>query len=61
MTEEKKPGLYEMIERAIQEKECMLCTVLEGGSQGEKMLFCGNEKVWSSATSGLLSSMEDEL
>ena len=43
MTEEKKPGLYEMIERAIQEKECMLCTVLEGGTQGEKMLFCGNE------------------
>lgn len=61
MTGEKKPGLYEMIDRGIQEKECMLCTVLEGGSQGEKMLFCGNERVWSSAPSGLLSSMEDEL
>lgn len=61
MTEERKPGLYEIIDRAIQEKECMLCTVLEGSLQGEKVLFCGNEKIWSSVPSGLLSSMEDEI
>ncbi len=61
MTEEKKTGLYQMINKAIQDQECMLCTVLEGVSQGEKALFCGGEKVWISGPDGLLSSMEEKL
>ena len=60
MTEEKKPGLYQMINQAIQKQECMLCTVLEGDSQGEKALFCGGEKVWCSKEDGFLASVEEK-
>ena len=61
MTEEKGTGLYQTINKAIQDQECMLCTVLEGVSQGEKALFCGNKKVWNSDPDGLISFMEEKL
>lgn len=60
MTEEKKPGLYTAIHQAIQAQECMLCTALEGEAQGEKALFCGGERIWSSENAGFLTASEEK-
>ncbi len=61
MTEEKKPELYKIIRRVIEEQECMLCTALSGSSQGKKVLFCGGKRLWPSGTAGGLTSMEEKL
>lgn len=60
MAEEHK-GLYEMIRDGIHRDSCMLCTVLNGDDRGEKLLFCGKERVWSSRQGGCLPRMEEKL
>lgn len=54
-------GLYPAIQEGIQRQECMLCTVLEGSAQGEKVLFCGDKRVWSSESCSRLASLEQKL
>lgn len=60
-TERKKSGLYQAVRDGIQGQECMLCTVLEGSRQGEKVLFCGGKKVWNSEPAAFLPALEEKL
>lgn len=59
--EQQDPGLYAVMQKQIEMQECMLCTVVEGSAQGEKLLFCGGRRVWSSASCAFLSSLEEKL
>lgn len=61
MTREKNTGLYQTIYDSIQNQECLLCTVVEGPYQGEKLLFCGGERVWCREGNSFLPSIEETL